>query len=115
MLIFFADSSNFLSLIDSLKKSFFSNSLLSFFVSTPPCSFRLIFDGLDNATKECKDPDKLFDAMYGTLFYGKNFSPLMAGIIMENIQVIKFSEQKDPKGKFSILENVSISCGILFC
>ena len=33
-----------------------------------------IFDGLDNATKECKDPGKLFDAMYGTLFYGKNFS-----------------------------------------
>ena len=26
-------------------------------------------------------------------FYGKNFSPLMAGIIMENIQVVKFSEQ----------------------
>ena len=51
MLIFFAASSNFLSLIDCLKKFFFSNSLLSLFVSTPPCSFRLIFDASDNALK----------------------------------------------------------------
>ena len=26
-------------------------------------------------------------------YYGKNFSPLMAGIIMENIQVVEFSEK----------------------
>jgi hypothetical protein len=33
-----------------------------------------IFDGLDNATKNCTDANILFDTMYGNLFYGKNFS-----------------------------------------
>ena len=36
-------------------------------------------------------------------FYGKNFSPLMAGIIMENCEIINFSE-KEKKIKISVLK-----------
>ena len=38
-------------IIEFLKKSFFSNSLLSFLLSTPPCNFKLIFDASDNELK----------------------------------------------------------------
>ena len=49
--VLFATSSNFLSFIEFLKKSFFSNSLLSSLLSTPPCNFKLILDASDNELK----------------------------------------------------------------
>ena len=42
-------------------------------------------------------------------FYGKNFSPLMAGIIMEHCEVIYFSE-KEKKIKIHVLNNNFQGC-----
>ena len=48
---FFAASSNFLSLIESLKNLSFSNNLASLLFRTPPWSLRLNTDALDNLLK----------------------------------------------------------------